>query len=147
MTECCKTEIWKKVGNGFFIPIGEQPPRMYPVVRKQLPDGNQIGFLVARNAGGSFQIDLVISRDDTDEMARPVTTKHECLENRSNIFAELFGHVSRGQMLLIHPIRDQFVGDFGSVEQTGRIGLFYFDVPMFHSAESSSIRIGKNNNF
>ena len=89
--------------------------------RKQLPDGNQIGFLVARNAGGSFQIDLVISRDDTDEMARPVTTKHERLENRSNIFAELFGHVSRGQMLLIHPIRDQFVGDFGSVEQTGRI--------------------------
>lgn len=106
--------------------------------RKQLPDGNQIGFLVARNAGGSFQIDLVISRDDTDEMARPVTTKHERLENRSNIFAELFGHVSRGQMLLIHPIRDQFVGDFGSVEQTGRIGLFYFDVPMFHSAESRS---------
>ena len=115
--------------------------------RKQLPDGNQIGFLVTRNAGGSFQIDLVISRDDTDEMARPVTTKHERLENRSNIFAELFGHVSRGQMLLIHPIRDQFVGDFGSVEQTGRIGLFYFDVPMFHSAENSSIRIGKNNNF
>ncbi len=89
----------------------------------------------------------MISRDDTDEMARPITTKHERLENRSNIFAELFGHVSRGQMLLIHPIRDQFVGDFGSVEQTGRIGLFYFDVPMFHSAESSSIRIGKNNNF
>lgn len=109
--------------------------------RKQLPDGNQIGFLVTRNAGGSFQIDLVISRDDTDEMARPITTKHERLENRSNIFAELFGHVSRGQMLLIHPIRDQFVGDFGSVEQTGRIGLFYFDVPMFHSAESSSIRM------
>ena len=68
-------------------------------------------------------------------------------ENFGRIFAELFGHVSRGQMLLIHPIRDQFVGDFGSVEQTGRIGLFYFDVPMFHSAESSSIRIGKNNNF
>lgn len=147
MTECCKTEIWKKVGNGFFIPIGEQPPPDVSGRRKQLPDGNQIGFLVARNAGGSFQIDLVISRDDTDEMARPVTTKHERLENRSNIFAELFGHVSRGQMLLIHPIRDQFVGDFGSVEQTGRIGLFYFDVPMFHSAESSSIRIGKNNNF
>lgn len=99
--------------------------------RKQLPDGNQIGFLVARNAGGSFQIDLVISRDDTDEMARPVTTKHERLENRSNIFAELFGHVSRGQMLLIHPIRDQFVGDFGSVEQTGRIGLSILTFPCF----------------
>ena len=90
MTECCKTEIWKKVGNGFFIPIGEQPPRMYPVVGSNSRTGIR-SLLVARNCGRSFQIDLVISRDDTDEMARPVTTKHERLENRSNIFAELFG--------------------------------------------------------
>ncbi len=107
MTECCKTEIWKKRSERFFIPIGRTAAPNITGRRKKLPDGNQIGFLVARNAGGSFQIDLVISRDDTDEMARPVTTKHERLENRSNIFTELFGHVSRGQMLLIHPIRDQ----------------------------------------
>ena len=144
MTECCKTEIWKKVGNGFFIPIGEQPPRMYPVVGSNSRTGIRSAFLLPEMRAAAFRS---TSRDDTDEMARPITTKHERLENRSNIFAELFGHVSRGQMLLIHPIRDQFVGDFGSVEQTGRIGLFYFDVPMFHSAESSSIRIGKNNNF
>ena len=119
---------------------------MYPVVGSNSRTGIRSAFLLPEMRA-QLQIDLVISRDDTDEMARPVTTKHECLENRSNIFAELFGHVSRGQMLLIHPIRNQFVGDFGSVEQTGRIGLFYFDVPMFHSAENSSIRIGKNNNF
>ena len=64
-----------------------------------------------------------------------------------SIYKMIKAFLRGGWYAAIHPIRDQFVGDFGSVEQTGRIGLFYFDVPMFHSAESSSIRIGKNNNF
>lgn len=65
----------------------------------------------------------MISGYDADEMARAVSLEYERLENRSDIFTELFGHMSRGQMLLVHPVRDQFVGDFGTVEQTGRIGF------------------------
>ena len=137
----------EKGRKGFFHPDRRTASPNIPGRRKKFPDRNQVGFLIARHAGRSFQIDFMISGYDADEMARAVSLEYERLENRGDIFTELFGHMSRGQMLLVHPVRDQFVGDFGTVEQTGRIGFFYFDVLMFHLAGNNSIRSGKNNNF
>ena len=72
----------------------------------------------------------MVARHDADETARAVAAKYEGLEDAGNLLAELFGNVRGGEMLLVHLIRDQFIGDLRAVEQPRGICLFHF--PMCH---------------
>ena len=63
---------------------------------------------------------------DADEIARAVALQNEGLENGRYILAQLFGDVRRGEVLFVHPVRNQFVCDLRAVEQPRGIRLFDF---------------------
>ena len=54
----------------------------------------------------------------------------EGLEDAGDILAQLFGDVRGGEMLLIHQVRYQFVGDLRAVEQPR--GICLLDSPVYH---------------
>ena len=94
----------EKGRKGFFHPDRRTASPNITGRRKKFPDRNQVGFLIARHAGRSFQIDFMISGYDADEMARAVSLEYERLENRGDIFTELFGG-GRAELLLEDPAR------------------------------------------
>ena len=94
------TVEWKNVGKSFFMPTGEQPPRV--------------------------ETDLVVARHDTDEKPGAVAAQHQRLEYALDGFAQLLSDMRGRQMLLVDRIGNQFVADAGTVEQASGIGLFDF---------------------
>ena len=82
-------------------------------------------FVAGRLRGG-FQVDLGIAGNHAHQNPVAIAAQHQRLEHLADRLAELFGDVRGGQILFVHPVRDQLVGDLRPVEQAGGIGFINF---------------------
>ena len=92
---------------------------------QQLLHVDEVALLVAAHLGCQLEVDFVFAGDDADEVPRAVTPQHEGLEDALYVFAQLFGHVGRAKVVLVHLVGNQFVLHPGLVHQAGSIGLVY----------------------
>ena len=84
------------------------------------------GFLHADRRTASADV----ARHDADETARAVASQHEGFEDAGDLLAQLFGDVRGSEVLLVHLIRYQFIGDLRTVEQPR--GICLFNLPVCH---------------
>ncbi len=112
------------VGNRFFMPMGEQPPRIYPVVGSSSLHVQHLDAFVSRGLGRGLKINLVVARDHTYDMPRAVAREYQRLEYGGDILAQLLGHMCCGEVLLVNGIGYKFIRYAGLVEQACRICLF-----------------------
>ena len=99
------------VGSGFLMPIGEQPPRIYPVAGRSSFIGLRSHFLFAETAAAAFR--------------STVAAQHQCLEHGGYILAQLAGDVRGRKIVFVDRIGNQRILYLGPVQQARRIGLIY----------------------
>ena len=58
-------------------------------------------------------------------MAVTVASQYKRLKDLLDGFAQLFGYVCRGQIVLIDRVGNQLVADAGTVQEAGSVGLLY----------------------
>lgn len=75
---------------------------------------------------GGFQVDLGIAGNHAHQNPVAIAAQHQRLEHLADRLAELFGDVRGGQILFVHPVRDQLVGDLRPVEQAAALVLLIF---------------------
>lgn len=92
---------------------------------QQLLHRDQIHLLVARDPGCRLEVHFVVAGNHTDEIARAVALEHKGLEDAGDLLAQLLGDVCRRQMLLVHAVGHQFVGDLRTVEQPCGVRFLY----------------------
>ena len=90
---------------------------------KKFLDVYKVAFLVARDLGCGLKVYLGVTWHHTYEMSASVPLQVERLEHPLHRLTELPGHVTGGQVILIHLVRNQFILYACLVQQTGGIGL------------------------
>ena len=56
-----------------------------------------------------LEVHLAVARYDTNQNAGPVASQYQRFKHLRDIFIELFCHMRRGEMFLIHLVRHQFI--------------------------------------
>ncbi len=85
--------------------------------------GDEVALLVARGFGCQLEIHLVLSGNDTDEIAALVAMQYQGLEDASDVFTQAGSYMSGAEVALIHFVGNQFIVYTSLVHQAGHIGF------------------------
>ena len=93
---------------------------------QQFFDVNHFHFLVARHFGGFLEVHLLGAGDDAYEKPCLVATQHQRLEQPFYGLSQLFGDMGGAEVVFVHLVGDELVGNLHLVEHPRCVGLLGF---------------------
>ena len=93
---------------------------------QQLLHRDEVAALVARSLGGLLQVELVVTRDDANEISDLVAFQHQGLEHLVDVLAQLVGDVLRPEVVLVHLVRNQLIRNLLLVKDAAGVGFIDF---------------------
>lgn len=105
------------------MPMGQHPPRIYPVRGSSSFIGISSAFFCPCGFGRFFQVNLGVARNDAHKVPGFFSVEHERFEYPSDVLAELSGHMGGCEVILVDFIRNQLIRDARPVKQARYVGF------------------------